>query len=418
VRRLPLFYGWIVVFSVALLLAASSGARFAFGVFLKPVAETFDWNRADLSFAITINLVLGGLLQPAAGLLVDRLGARIVGAVGMGMLGLSFVALAFATELWHFYLFYGVVGAVGVATTSSVLSAKLVGSWFVARRGTALSFSSSGTAIGQLLIVPFATWMLVNYGFQAGFETIAAISLLMVAPLAWLAIRNEPSELGQEPDGAASRAGSRPVRRTDEGVDVRTALRSLVFWQLSFGLIVCGVTMSFPSTHLMPYAMDMHVAEMTASSALGLAGALSLPAAILVGWLADRFGRGRVLAMVYALRGVTYVFLLSATSEAVWFVAAFTLGLSWTGTVPLSSALAADAFGRKHLGLITGTMVMGMWVAAGVAAFLAGLIYDQMHSYHLALVGNGVLGFAAAAICLTIVGERALPFATRRAALA
>jgi OFA family oxalate/formate antiporter-like MFS transporter len=160
------------------------------------------------------------------------------------------------------------------------------------------------------------------------------------------------------------------------------------------------------------------VGEMTASSALGLAGALSLPAAILVGWLADRLGRGRVLAAVYTLRGVTYVFLLSASSDTMWFVAAFTLGLSWTGTVPLSSALAADAFGRKHLGLITGTMVMGMWVASGVAAFLAGLIYDQTQSYHLALVGNGLLGFVAAAVCLTIVGERALPFSTRRAALA
>jgi MFS family permease len=413
-----LFYGWVIVLAVALLLAASSGARFAFGVFLKPVAETYDWNRADLSFAISINMVLGGLLQPVAGLLVDRIGARIVGAVGMTLLGLSFVGLAFATELWQFYLLYGAVGAVGVASTSSVLSAKLVGSWFVARRGTALSFSSSGTAIGQLLIVPFATWMLVNYGFRAGFETIAAISLLMVAPLAWIAIRNEPAELGTAPDGRPEPSRAAGGRRSDEGVDLRVAIRSAVFWQLSFGLVVCGVTMSFPSTHLMPYAMDMHMAEMTASSALGLAGALSLPAAILVGWLADRLGRGRVLAAVYALRGVTYLFLLSATSEAMWFVAAFTLGLSWTGTVPLSSALAADAFGRKHLGLITGTMVMGMWVASGVAAYLAGLIYDHMHSYHLALVGNGVLGFVAAAVCLAIVGERALPFATRRAALA
>lgn len=400
-----LFYGWVIVGAVAFILAASSGARFAFGVFLKPVAETYAWNRADLSFAITMNMVLGGLLQPAAGLLVDRVGARIVGAAGMTLLGLSFIGLAFATELWQFYALYGVVGAIGVAATSSVLSAKLVGSWFVARRGTALSFSSSGTAIGQLLIVPFATWMLLNHGFQAGFQTIAVISLILVAPLAWLAIRNDPDELGQAPDGAA-RADQRVERRADDGVEMSVVLRSPVFWQLSFGLIACGVTMSFPSTHLMPYAMDMHVAEMTASSALGLAGALSLPAAILVGWLADRLGRGRMLAAVYGLRGVTYLFLLSATSEAMWFVAAFTLGLSWTGTVPLSSALAADAFGRKNLGLITGTMVMGMWVASGAAAYLAGLIYDHMHSYHLALIGNGLLGFAAAAVCLTIVGER------------
>ena len=126
----------------------------------------------------------------------------------------------------------------------------------------------------------------------------------------------------------------------------------------------------------------------------------------------------KVLAGVYALRGITYVFLLGATSDEMWFLAAVALGLSWTGTVPLSSALAADAFGRKNLGVITGTMVMGMWIASGIAAFLAGLIYDHTHSYYLALIGNGMLGFSAAAVCLTIVGERALPFYVRRAALA
>lgn len=418
-RRPPgFFYGWVIVGSVALLLAASSGARFAFGVFLKPVSEAHDWGREALSLAITINLVLGGLLQPAAGLLVDRLGARLVGAGGMALLGLSFLGLAMAGDLWQVYLLYGVVGALGTATTSSVLSAKLVGAWFVRRRGTAMSFSTSGTAIGQLLIVPFATWVLLNYGFQAGFQTIAAISLLIVTPFAWLVIRNKPADVGLAADGGAP-AERAETRRHDEGVDVATALRSPVFWQLSFGLIACGVTMSFPSTHLMPYAMDMHVPEMTASESLGLAGGLSLPAAIVVGWLADRIGRGRMLAAVYALRGITYVVLLGANSEQMWLLAALTLGLSWTGTVPLSSALAADAFGRKNLGLITGTMVMGMWIASGVAAFLAGLVYDHTHSYYLALIGNGMLGFSAAAVCLTIVGERALPFATaRRPALA
>jgi MFS family permease len=415
-RRGGVFYGWIVVAAVAFILAVSSGARFAFGVFLKPISDAHDWDRGALSFAITISMVLGGLLQPAAGWVVDRVGARVVGTFGMALIGLSFAGMAAATELWQVYLLYGVLGAVGVACTSSVLSAKLVGSWFVDRRGTALSFSSSGTAIGQLLIVPFAAWVLLEYGFVAGLQAIAAIALLLVAPFAWLAIRNEPAELALEPDGVDAPPASGPA--AGDGVDLSVALRSPIFWQLSFGLVACGVTMSFPSTHLMPYAADMHMPELTAGAALGLAGGLSLPAAIAVGWLADRVGRGRVLALVYALRGLTYVLLLGATTETVWFLAAFALGLSWTGTVPLSAAIAADAFGRRNLATITGTMVMGMWVAAGLAALASGMIYDHLHSYYLALIGNGLLAFAAASICLGIVGERGLPYASQRPATA
>jgi MFS family permease len=162
----------------------------------------------------------------------------------------------------------------------------------------------------------------------------------------------------------------------------------------------------------------MHMPELTAGAALGLAGGLSLPAALAVGWLADTVGRGRVLAVVYALRGLTYVLLLGATTETGWFLAAFALGLSWSGTVPLSAAIAADAFGRRNLATITGTMVMGMWVASGLAALAAGLIYDHTHSYYLALIGNGLLAFAAASICLGIVGERTLPYARQRSAAA
>jgi MFS family permease len=100
-RRPGLFYGWVVVAVVAVVLATSSGARFAFGVFLRPIAEAHGWERAALSLAITINLILGGLLQPLAGWLVDRVGARLVGALGIALVGLAFVGLAGANELWQ-----------------------------------------------------------------------------------------------------------------------------------------------------------------------------------------------------------------------------------------------------------------------------------------------------------------------------
>ena len=402
-RRPFVFYGWVVVAVVAVLLAASSGTRFAFGVFLKPVAEANGWERAALSLAITINLVLGGLLQPLAGWAVDRVGARAVGALGTVLLGMSFVGLAAASELWQYYLLYGVVGAIGVAATSTVLSVPLVGAWFVAGRSTALSFSSAGNAIGQLVVVPFATWMLLASGFRGGFLALGLGALLLVAPLAWLLVRDQPSDLGLAPDGQPGTAVA--AEAAAEGVGLGRALGQPVFWQLTFGLAVCGVTMSFPSTHLMPYAMDMHMPEMVAGSALGLAGGLSLPAAIAVGWLADRYGRGRLLALVYALRGLTYVVLLFATTEPMWFLAAFVLGLSWTGTVPISAAIAADAFGRRSLGVISGTMVMVMWVASGAAAFGAGLIYDRHHTYEPALVAAAVLGALAALVVAPIRSE-------------
>lgn len=397
------YYGWVIVAICAVTLAATSGARFSFGVFLKPIADANDWDRASLSFAITLNLILGGLLQPLAGAIVDRYGARLIGTLGALVLGIGFLGLSVADQLWQYYLLYGVISGIGVAATSTVLSAKLIATWFVEKRGTALSMASSGNAIGQLLIVPFATWLLISRGFATGFVAVGAIALCIVTPLYWLFVRDRP-RTGETETTTSLRS---PIDA--DGLPVRAVFAHPVFWQLTFGLTVCGITMAFPSTHLMPYAMDMHMPEMVAGAALGLAGGLSFPAALAVGWLADRFGRGRVLAVVYALRGLTFVVLLFATTEAMWFLAAIALGLSWTGTVPLSTAIAADYFGRKHLGLISGLMVMAMWVASGVAAFIAGFIYDHSQSYDMALVGNAFLGLAATVVSLGIARERLTP---------
>jgi MFS family permease len=242
---------------------------------------------------------------------------------------------------------------------------------------------------------------MVQFGAERGFLAIAILAGVVVTPLAWLLIRDDPADVGLFPDG--EHRTESPRATLGDGVGLATAIRAPVFWYLSFGLVACGVTMSFPSTHLMPYAMDMHTAEMTASTALGLAGGLSLPAALVVGWMADRMGRGRLLGAIYALRGITYIILIGATSDWMWFLAAVTLGLSWTGTVPLSAAIAADHFGQRNLATITGAMVMGMWMASGVAAYLAGLIYDHSHTYYLALLGNALLGFMAALMCIALL---------------
>src|SRR5438105_4943195 len=101
------FYGWVIVGVLALLLSATSGARFAFGVFLKPLADGYGWDRSAVALAVTINLVLAGLLNPFAGWAVDRFGARWVGMLGAAVLGIVLGGLAFSTELWQLYVLYG-----------------------------------------------------------------------------------------------------------------------------------------------------------------------------------------------------------------------------------------------------------------------------------------------------------------------
>src|SRR5688572_33436897 len=117
----------------------ASGARFLFGVVLKPVSEEFGWDRAQITFAVLLAMIVLSICQPVAGILVDRVGPKKVLVGGLALLGVSLIPFTLVTELWPVYLLYGFVISFGLAAASPVLATALVGRWFSQTRGLALS---------------------------------------------------------------------------------------------------------------------------------------------------------------------------------------------------------------------------------------------------------------------------------------
>ena len=398
--------GWVVVIVVMLSLAVASGGRFLFGVVLKPVTEEFGWGRAELSLAVTINVALLSLLQPAIGLLADRFGSRRVLLGGIVAVALAMIPMTLASRLWQIYVFYGLFASVGFAATSPVNTTALVSGWFEKKRGLALSLATSGSAYGQLLIVPIATAIMIGWGWRAAYWAIAVALAVVVLPLAFLSVRDAPGRVSMR----ARRAGGERV------VSLRQAIRTPSYWQLSLGMFACGYSMSFASVHMIPYLTDMpqqsaNTMRTTASLALAVVGACSIIGAVVLGVIADRRGHRQILALTYALRGLSFLVLLAAGS---WipgiFLAAVILGISWTSTTPLAAAITADIYGRASLGTIFGFVFTAMNIGTAAGAWLAGLDRDLAGNYQLSLLANIALGFAAAGATLAI---RVRPFEAR-----
>ncbi len=409
-KRRGIYYGWFVVVSVATMLAITAGARFLFGVVLKPVSEEFGWPRADLAKAVTINVILLSCLQPIIGILVDRWGSRpilLLGVVGTALMALP---ITFATQLWQIYLFYSVIAAFAFAATSPVNTTKLVAGWFTKRRSLALSISTAGGPIGQLLVIPVATLIMVNYGWRISYWTLAGVAVVAMLPLGIWLVRDAPPGMTDDPDAVGpEETGRHGLRRGaakagEVAVSLKRAVASTPYWQLSFGFFVCGYTMSFTQVHMVPYFMDMpeHAGmsmQAVASSALAVVGACSIAGSLLMGFLADRLGHKPMLTVTYFLRGLSFLILLVAgTYVPGIFIAAIVLGISWTSTTPLTAAISADIYGRASLGKIFGFIFSAMNIGSAVGVYIAGLDYDITGNYHLSLLANGFLGFAAAAI--------------------
>jgi MFS family permease len=379
-------YAWVVVAVLAITLTIASGARFLFGVVLKPLTEEFGWNRAQLTGAVMLATLVLSVCQPIVGILIDRVGAKRILVGGLALLAISFIPLSLATELWQIYLFYGLISSFGLAAASPVISTSIVGRWFTEKRGLAMSVATSGSALGQLIIVPLAAWVMVVTSWQMTYRAVAVALVIIALPLSLVFLRDAPGEPAQG-----------KIRGAEEGATLREAVTHPAFWLLAFGFFTCGWTMAFPNTHFLAYADDMGMSVLHAANTVSATAIFSILGSVALGLVADRYQRTAVLGLTYALRGVAFLLLLLLPAGNLLYVYGIVLGISWSATTPLTAAVAADRYGPKHLGLIFGSLFTFMNLGFGVGSLLDGVIFEATGGYHAALIFNVALGLVAGA---------------------
>jgi MFS family permease len=400
---------WIVLGALTLCLLASTGIRAVFGVYIKPMEAEFGWSRGALSGAAALSLLLLGAVGPFAGRLADRWGPRRVIVLSLTLLGLGSIASAFVQSLWHIYLTAGVLMAVGAGGAALSTGSTVVARWFESRRGVAMGLAAGGMSAGQLIVIPLATVLTLWFGWRSSFLWLGVGLLVLVVPIgAWL-IRNLPEERGVRPLGAtgpSQTAAQMAVARQAGRVSVSEAAQTAPFWLLMSTFFVCGYTSNgMVLTHFMPHALEHNFSAMEASAALGVMGAMNIVGTVGSGWLCDRFGRRGPLATYYFIRGVALLFLLYVWNVPSLHFWAALFGLNYISTVPPTTTLTANIYGRYSVGELSGWIFFAHQVGSAIGAAGAGWIYEWTGSYSPAFVSAAVLAFLAAGLSMMIREE-------------
>ena len=415
VLRERLYYGWVVVAVVFLALLVSAGVRAAPAVLINPLETELGWGRAAISFAASVGLLLYGLSGPVAGWLMDRFGPTRITLVGLALIGGSTLAGATMTELWQLNLFWGVLSGAGTGIVAPVLGATVANRWFIERRGLVLGVFGAAASAGQLISVPALMWLIVAVGWREGTVYLAAVALLVLAPVLLL-MRDDPSRLGLRPYGAAEgetsaeespapepgTAAKAPAEMREGGVLSR-AFKTPEFWLLSGSFFICGASSNgIIGVHFVPHSIDHGIPEVTAASALALMGAMNFVGTIASGWLTDRYDPRKLLAIYYSLRGLSLLLLPFVTDFSGLAIFAIFFGLDYIATVPPTVALVADRFGRLHVGAVFGWVFFSHQIGAALASYLGGVARDSLGDYTLAFLAAGVLAILAALMAYLI----------------
>jgi sugar phosphate permease len=402
------YYGWIVVGTTALTLLVSAGVRSAPGVFLNTLNADMGWSLAAISFAVSIGLLLFGLAAPLSGWLIDRFGPRLVMLGGIVLICASMAASARMTSLWQLNLFWGALSGIGTGVAGSVLGAAVATRWFVARRGLVIGIFGASTSAGQLIFVPLLAWLENAVGWRTSVMTLAGAAVLLLAPVLLL-MRDDPVSLGIQPYGGQAAEPS-TVARVAAGGIMRRALRVPEFWLLAGSFFICGATSNgLIGTHLIAHAHDHGITKGTAAGMLALMGTMNFVGTITSGWLTDRYNPRFLLACYYGFRGLSLLVLPFATNLGGLTVFAILFGLDYIATVPPTTALVADIFGRKNVGVVFGWVFCAHQIGAALAAWLGGLARELTGVYGVAFIAAAALAVTASLLSLRIGRAPAAP---------
>jgi MFS family permease len=402
--RSGLHYAWVVLAALVVVMLLGSGLRAVFGVFIKPMETTFGWDRAALSGAAALSLLLLGAAGPFVGWLADHWGPRRVIMLSVILLGIGTILTSQVTALWHVYVTAGVLMALGSGGVGMSTAATVAARWFEGRRGLVMGMIGGAMSAGQLVIVPLAVVFTLTFGWRQSFIWLGILLFVIAVPLTLLFIRNDPAEKGLRAFGAGQAIAPGGMPAPPEGrTSIGDAIHVPAFWLLAGSFFVCGYTSNgLVLTHLVPHAAEHGFSEMHAAQALGVMGAMNILGTVLSGWICDRFGRKGPLAFYYGVRGLSLLFLLYVWNVPSLHIFAAIFGLNYITTVPPTTTLTANIFGRYSVGALSGWIFFAHQAGAALGAAVGGWIFSATGSYTWAFTSAALMAFLAVPMALAI----------------
>jgi sugar phosphate permease len=407
------FYGWYIVAiaTMGAFLAGGLTSQVFFSVMLKPLTADFGWSRTEVSGAITLGTLSGGLLSPISGALVDRFGPRFLAPAGALLVALALVTIASVQNLAVFYVAFIIARGFSSSTISGVVSQTLAVNWFRRKRGRVLGITSMAVALGGSVGAVAAQPIIDGPGWRVIFYVAPVLLIVLFAIPALVVYRRRPEDIGLLPDGGPGREEG-PQRRAvaDSEVDwtVREAFRTSALWLLIVSMVIGRLAGGAVSFHLVAYYTDKGMSAGVAATSISLYALFGAIASLIWGILIERMPEKTLLIGATAISGFSLLLMLPVESAAPALVLAAAFGLAGRGEGPLVSSILAQYYGRESYGRILGMLAPFNMAALGLGPLVASLSFDLAGSYTLAFaIFSG--GYLLSALLLTLVRTPALP---------
>jgi MFS family permease len=402
-----LSYGWRMVGLVSVIRVVGGGLhQFGFTVFFLPISQDLGISRAATSLAFSLSRAQGAIEAPLVGYLIDRHGPRPIMVAAVFLAGVGYILLSWVDNYTHFMIVY--LGVISLAFVAGFVHSPMVvaNSWFIRQRARAMTVVSAAVPVGGALISPLLAIGVASMGWRWAAFLSGCVFLSVCLPLSFK-LKRSPESMGLLPDGeiahdANAPAETKPAESAGAEFTSRQAMKTWVFWLLVMAMTARVTCYSAVTVHFVPLMVWKGLSEGAAASLLGAFALFNLLAHFVLGWIADRVNKPKLLAVCHLLPAISVPLMLS--ESGLWPLWFFTMVFTLLdASFPIVWATVGDFFGRRHFATIRGMMSFFYMWGSFAGPVLAGALYDRTEDYTPALwILLGLLVLATVLVVLLI----------------
>lgn len=384
--------GWIVTFAGTGINLAL-GVLYAWSVIAKQLTAQWGWSASDASLPYAVACGVFAVVMVFAGRAQDKVGPRIVAALGGAMTGLGMILASFATQdsLWLMVIGFGVLAGTGIGLGYASATPPAV-KWFPpAKKGLITGLVVSGFGLASVYIAPLTNSLLASMGINKTFM-ILGIAFFVVSVLLAQFLVNPPA--GYVPAGMPASTASKSASTKKHDYDWHEMVKTPQFYLLwlmyafaSFaGLMIIGHMAKIAAANNINVGFIL-VAVLAIGNASGR---------IIAGIVSDKLGRTKTMLLVFLSQAAIMLLFNTFTTMTLMIIGAAAVGFNYGANLSLFPSATFDFFGTKNGGVNYG-LVFTAWGVGGVfGSMVAGKIVDYTGSYSMAFIVAAVLLVVAA----------------------
>ncbi|MFG1812528.1 MFS transporter [Kribbella sp. NPDC049174] len=362
---------------------------YAFSVILGPMSRDLGISNAISAGALTVAVLVTGLLSIPVGRWLDARGGHALMTTGSVLGAVAVLAWSQVQSVAQLYAVFVLIGVASAMVLYEPAFAVVVAVTDPTRRSKALLGITLVAGFASSIFIPLTGQLVAGLDWRAALIVLAVGLAVITVPLHGLALRHTTPR--------ADRVDRHRHRHTSPAQVVRDP----AFWLLAATFVFHGAALAVIAVHLVLYLISLGHPAALAATLAGLLGLLSVTGRVVTTLSTRWLPMATIAGVIFVGQGVAMSLLPLVGRHVAGAIACLVLfGLGFGVASIATPAILIDRYGATGYGTIAGTLAAPVLVAKASAPLGGALLAAAAGYRPLVLLVAGACALAGVLLLL------------------